>query len=270
MGRFLLSLATGALVVHGRDPAHPICNKDMRTYQAPYVATEYDRSKHMGHYYEVAFRDLYLPAPYCDCQHTYKIADTEDSYYEDFEQYAMGLGRMASVITMNSTGQTGVSAQAISWSKPNPPIPGINSIVFNTAIVAFKSVPGQQQYEWVLEFTCNHDDPPTLQALFPDGFVGINMYSKSGPKNQTNLDEMKAAAQELGLGWAMDDWGWGFHEVEHDPDTCGYHPPSVQEYACKRSVPVFGKKSCVPVRWGAGTNLSSCEADCGDAEVTTI
>ena len=45
----------------------------MTTYQAPYVATTYNLTKHMGKYYELAFRDLYPWGPLCDCQ---QVRDT--------------------------------------------------------------------------------------------------------------------------------------------------------------------------------------------------
>lgn len=242
---------------------HPKC-KDMSSYQASYVAAEYKRSRHMGHFYELAFRDLYVKAPYCDCQHTYKVPDTEHSYHEDFEQRAMGLGRMASVLNMNETGEANgtIFRQSISWSNPNPPIPGIKDIGYNTGVIAYKTVPGQDQYEWVLEFTCDTHDPWSLRALFEDGFVGINMYSRSGPKTSSNLAEMVAAAKDLGLGWVLDNtWGWGFHEVPHE--NCSYNPPSVQEFAC-----VDG--TCSPVRWGAGNPLAECNASCSKEMSLTV
>jgi len=246
---------------------HPQC-EDMLAYQAPYVAKDYNRSRHLGHYYEVAFRDLYLPSPICDCQHTYKVADEGGSYHEDFEQYCVGLGRMASVINMNATESSSIFRQSITWSNPEPPIPGINKIGFQTGVIAFKAVPGQDQYEWVIEFTCDKTDPIALKLLFGlQTFVGINLYSRSGPTNQTNLNEMIQAVKDLGLHWALDkvsagtkkDWGWGFHVVPHTGvagKPCNYHPPTTQEFACE-------KDQCTPVRWGAGTSLEQCTASCG-------
>ena len=61
-------------VVNGADSlaTHPTCEA-MESYQASYVKNTYNISKHMGFYYELAFRDLYPPPPMCDCQHTQKV-----------------------------------------------------------------------------------------------------------------------------------------------------------------------------------------------------
>lgn len=248
---------------------HPKC-EDMSAYQASYVAKDYNRSRHLGHYYEIAFRDLYLGAPYGDCQHTYKVADEGGSYHENFEQYMVGLGRMASLLNMNATESPSIFRQSFSWSNPSPPIPGLKQIGFETGVIAFKTIPGQDQYEWVLEFTCDRTDP-ILKFLFGgQTFVGINLYSRSGPTNQTNLDEMIQAAKDLGLHWALDnvnagtekDWGWGFHVVPHTGvagKPCAYNPPTTQEYACDNG-------QCTPVRWGAGTTKEQCTASCGHKE----
>jgi len=64
---------------------HPIC-RNMWTYQSDYVATTYNVSKHMGHFYELAFRDLYPAPPACDCQHTYKVLDDENDEDEDYHE----------------------------------------------------------------------------------------------------------------------------------------------------------------------------------------
>merc|ERR1719261_88121 len=131
------------------------------------------------------------------------------------------------------------------WSNPKPPIPGINKVGFNTGVIAFKELPGQDQYEWVMEFTCDRKDPLPIRVIQDfDTFVGINMYSRSGPTNATNLAEMIAAAKDLGLGWVLDSsWGWGFHIVPHtgvSGTPCTYDPPTTQEYECV-------KGTCAPV-----------------------
>lgn len=212
----------------------------------------------MGHFYELGFRDLYLPPPQCDCQHTYKIIDDEktEKYHEDFEFSCKNIGRLTSIIGLDSvsTTQPGVYNQTIQWSNPAVPIPDINELVFNTATIAFKTVPEQEQYEWVIEFTCGTQPEDAMAHLFPGGFVGLNMYSRSGPTNADNLQEMEEAVKDLGLDWVMQDWGWGFHEVPHTSE-CQYNSPDEQEYACEEG-------QCVPVRWGMGTHLSSCETTC--------
>lgn len=259
----LLLLSAGWLLLLRARGGHPKC-QDLASYQAPYVASTYDRSRHLGHYYELAFRDLYPGSPIGDCQHTYKIANGDHTYYEAFEQKDMGLGRMSSVINLTETGEANgtVFNQSISWSNPAVPLPSMASIVFNTAVVAFKAVPGQQQYEWVLEFTCNRHDPWSLRALFEDGFVGINLYSRSGPRNASNLAEMLDAVKSLGLGWVVNNsFGWGFHEVPHR--DCTYNPPSEPEYAC-----IAG--TCSPVRWGDGSHLLDCQASCSNSTETVI
>ena len=41
-------------------------------------------ARHMGFYYELAFRDLYPASPMCDCQSTRKIPTSDLTYYENF------------------------------------------------------------------------------------------------------------------------------------------------------------------------------------------
>jgi hypothetical protein len=197
---------------------HPAC-LNMSSYQADYVAKEYDMKRHMGKYYELAFRDLYPGAPECDCQRTTKIQTDEDSYYEEFNFKCGAAGHYTpclNTIVMNKTGAATYNQTITSTSVDSHHIPDINKAVFNTATVAFKaSTPfSTGQYEWVIEFTCGTVEATLpFKALFPGGFVGLNFYSKSGPLSSRNLAEMTAAAKDLGLGWAMDSWGVGWHDV---------------------------------------------------------
>ena len=57
MNLLTFSLMSSAVLTLAKESPHPVC-ADMHTYQAPYVATEYDINRHMGHYYELGFRDL--------------------------------------------------------------------------------------------------------------------------------------------------------------------------------------------------------------------
>ena len=57
-----------------------------------------------------------------------------------------------------------------------------------------------------------------MNQVFPDGFVGVNLYSRS---DGTNLQEMEDTIKELGLEWAM---GRGYHHVSHKMD-CRYNFP---------------------------------------------
>jgi hypothetical protein len=56
------------------------CEVIMESYQASYIKTDYNITRHMGHYYELASRDLKLLPPQCDCQHTHKVRDDGDNY----------------------------------------------------------------------------------------------------------------------------------------------------------------------------------------------
>ena len=80
----------------------------MQSYQADYVASSYNLSKHMGFYYELGFRDLYPGAPECDCQHTTKSLDQGENYHEEFDFQFTGPSRkqlrVTNLITLNNTG----------------------------------------------------------------------------------------------------------------------------------------------------------------------
>ena len=205
---------------------HPKCTA-MDQYQASYVNTTYDINRHMGKYYELAFRDLYPGPPMCDCEHTEKIFTNQSSYYEEFD-FKCGHGSAftpcLNLINMTQTGpHVGVYQQTITGTSVDGlHIPGLFSASFKTAAVAFKESASadDDQYEWVIEFTCG-DSSPLLNLAFPGGFVGLNFYSKSGPLSSTNMQEMVAETNALGLGWAMDSWGVGFHVVPHNT-SCTY------------------------------------------------
>ena len=62
---------------------HPVC-QPLETYQADYVGERYERKRHLGDWYELAFRDLYPAPPHSDCQHTRKYAVSETEYDELF------------------------------------------------------------------------------------------------------------------------------------------------------------------------------------------
>eukprot|EP00603_Paraphysomonas_imperforata_P003806 CAMPEP_0114445078 /NCGR_PEP_ID=MMETSP0103-20121206/18428_1 /TAXON_ID=37642 ORGANISM="Paraphysomonas imperforata, Strain PA2" /NCGR_SAMPLE_ID=MMETSP0103 /ASSEMBLY_ACC=CAM_ASM_000201 /LENGTH=230 /DNA_ID=CAMNT_0001616659 /DNA_START=148 /DNA_END=841 /DNA_ORIENTATION=+ len=230
----------------------------MTSYQAPYVASDYDINRHMGHYYELGFRDLYAASPHCDCMHTYKILDDEkeENYHEAFEFKCKFLGRTTSIIDERPVALSehpAVYNQSMSWTHPQAPIPGLDDAVFNTA--KFKTVPGQEQYEWVIEFTCGTQPEDFMKHMFPGGFVGLNLYSRTGPLNSTNLQEMEDTVRSLGLDWVMDDWGWGYHHVPHEMD-CKYNSPDETEYACNTDT-----KQCEPVHWGTGVHIDECSCE---------
>ena len=48
-----------ATIAAAATPLHPPCAADITTYQAPYVRKQYNVSKALGTWYELAFRDLY-------------------------------------------------------------------------------------------------------------------------------------------------------------------------------------------------------------------
>ena len=99
----------------------------------------------------------------------------------------------------------------------NHNIPRLLQSPFNTATIAFKEAEGDQ-YEWVVEFTCNHGSP-----ISPIGnFVGLNLYSRQ--ISASNLNEMIAAVKFLGLSWVMEE---EFHVVPHN-SSCKYNTTGTQ------------------------------------------
>jgi hypothetical protein len=140
----------------------------------------------MGHYYELGFRDLYATEPYCDCMHTYKILDdiTKEIYHESFEFKCKNLGRTTSIIDEVPVALKdfpGVYNQSMSWTNPKAPIPGLDEAVFNTATIAFKEVPGQEQYEWVIEFTCGTQPEDFMKHMFP-GECLMLLFARGGKR----------------------------------------------------------------------------------------
>ena len=79
------SPTTATSTLRSPDPPtlHPSC-QPLDSYQASYVQDTYNRSNHMGHYYELAFRDLYPAPPNSDCHHTKKFQVDKEVYDETF------------------------------------------------------------------------------------------------------------------------------------------------------------------------------------------
>ena len=201
----------------------------MRSYQAPYVSSNYSRERHMGRYYELGFRDLYPAPPMCDCQHTEKIGIpgsrgyTENFVFECGEHLNHRYVPIANTIGMASTSDNGVYAQTIlNSSYASSVLPGRLDVEFHTAVVAFKEAHDRGQYEWVVEFTCGTNST-VFSRMFGDDFAGLNLYSRSGPLSATNLEEMRAAVEALGLSWALQPGGLGtgFNVVPHT-SQCQY------------------------------------------------
>ena len=216
---FFLLLATAGKAL---ETAHPKCLA-MDQYQASYIQMNYNVTKHMGFYYEMAFRDLYPGPPLCDCQHTTKSLNSNSTanYHEWFNFQCSPSTHVApmivqNLIDLNTTSQTpsAVYSQTITKSI-GMNIPKFMESSFSTAVIAFEENKddNDSQYEWVIEFTCGG-----LDLFFPDGFVGINMYSRTLSKN--NLAQMIDVAKELNLSWVLDQ---GFHQPTHNQTTCMYN-----------------------------------------------
>jgi hypothetical protein len=203
----------GQQAMADQSPPSPPC-QPMQNYQASYVASNYSLAKHMGRYYELAFRDLYPAPPLCDCQHTEKVADTATDYSEEFDFQCNGMPA-PNLITLNATDSSlpGVYKQTIVRSMGHD-VPRALRTVFNTAVIAFAE--GASGFDWVLEFSCGDKG-----GVIPGGFVGINMYSRE-VNSTANLNAMIAAANDLGLGWVMNDTK-KFVTVPHS-SNCKYWP----------------------------------------------
>lgn len=85
---------------------------------------------------------------------------------------------------------------------------------FDTGVLAFdRSGAADQQYNWVIEFTCGG-----LESVFPGGFVGLNLYSRS--LDRANLNTMLDVVKSLNLSWVLEN---GYHTPTHDPSLCTYN-----------------------------------------------
>lgn len=216
----------------------------------------------MGLWFELAYRDLYPAPPLCDCHHTYKVPGVPEPPYADYhEQFVFNCGGLDFItrIDMNQTDEgLAVYNQTMTKDAPNLPIPGLDTVRFKTATVAYKEAQnGGDQYEWVIEFTCG--ELPSLgqkiidTTLFPGGIVVMNFYSRVGPHGaeaDRNFQEMTDAANALGLGWVMEKWGWGFHKVPaYKLRNCKYprDPPPMpkQSFRCNHTA-----GACYPVKPG--------------------
>ena len=162
---FLLLLLKLSVATAGKalETAHPKCLA-MEQYQASYVQMNYNVTKHMGFYYEMAFRDLYPGPPLCDCQHTFKSLDSNSTanYHEWFNFQCSPSKHVApmivqNLIDLNTTLQkpSAVYSQTITKSI-GMNIPKFMESSFSTAVIAFEENKDDNdfQYEWVIEFTC--------------------------------------------------------------------------------------------------------------------
>ena len=220
--------------------SHPGC-LPLADYEAPYISN-YKRLRHMGHFYELAFRDLYPAPPHSDCHHTVKYLVNDYTYNEKFMFDVIYFDDWESTTTDIVMKQSTPDSQVIvdqfmeNMTYANHNIPACSSTTFHTTLIAFGEALTDhddddinEQYEWLVEFTCGSDNSTTLPILFPGDFVGINLYSKSEPHTpqaEKNLQDMLSAIEEQGLGWAIDPKPWfgfdsGFNLVPHS-SKCAY------------------------------------------------
>lgn len=178
----------------------------------------------------------YPAPPHSDCQATTKYAVSDTEYDERFQLDVIEYGtrmRCETLISMGSTDEPLVVDQVMKATNiSGHSMPPLGSATFHTTVVAFsapEASPGEQ-YEWVVEFTCGSSNSALVPVLFPRGFVGINLYSRSAPHTaqaDANLADMMSAIEELGLSWATDESSWpgldsGFNVVPHG-EECVYY-----------------------------------------------
>ena len=231
-------LGTAVTCFGGASTNHPEC-EPLESYQAAYVQSTYTRERHMGFYFELAFRDLYPAPPHSDCQCTSKYAVSDAEYDEVFKfvviEYGVIIPTVSTIRMCETVNHSLVVDQIITTenvSGVNVPVQFGRPTVFHTTIIAFEESldPDDEQYEWVVEFSCGQTGSAILALGFPGGFVGLNFYSKSAPntnQSASNLNAMVLAVESLGLDWAMDPEPWkgldtGFNIVLHNQSICTY------------------------------------------------
>lgn len=204
------------------DSPHPSC-APIETYQADYVQKEYNLSRHMGFYYELAFRDLYPGPPMCDCQHTTKRPDADGSgnYFEDFNFQCGPLpgyrAKPMPIRTVIELNRSSVDDKRAVYTQTITRAMGLNipkwmHSSFDTGVIAFDQS-GDGQYEWVIEFTCGG-----LRSIFSGGFVGLNLYSRT--LSHKNLDTMLGVVKSLNLSWVLEK---DFYKPNHNESICLYN-----------------------------------------------
>jgi hypothetical protein len=173
------------------------------------------------------------------------VERVDGNYYENFDFQCgplPGTGKrpmpILTVIDLNRTNATKSSTKSSVTATPpravytqtitkaaGMRIPKWMHSSFDTGVIAFdrSGAPGAQ-YNWVIEFTCGG-----LGALFPGGFVGLNLYSRT--LSPSNLATMIDVVKSLNLSWVLEK---DFHTPTHNQSLCVYNssslspPPTLQ------------------------------------------
>ena len=147
--------------------------------QADKVATDFDRNKLVGTYYELALHD-YTQYPTClrpSCIRSQK----------EFTEVGDGKSQIKDTFTLSCFGAPYVTSYYFNFTENNGSLDGFLvdppiwwKILFQEeypdTIVDFKESEDGAQYDWVIEFQCREKDP--IIGGKKVGFTGFNFYSR--------------------------------------------------------------------------------------------
>ena len=154
--------------------------------QSDQVKNNFEMSKFLGTYYEVAYHDYTQPIGVCGCQRSVKSLKYEHIY----DDFTLNCGSK----TNNSLSHT--YHNNLTFSTTDTPgyfvgkWPIVSAVAFPDTLVDFGAVNSDGQYSWVLEFQC-------VETLGHIDFIGVNFYSSV--KTPDFLEEMKASATAYGI-----------------------------------------------------------------------
>lgn len=189
-------------------------NKSREPYRCPapediqskYVKERYQERKHVGFYYELAFKDITQPRG-CKCITSNKTLVSKDTLRDEFDiQCAGGMyhSDLSCDLNVNPHRRGYMIGRWNNFSLAK-------GVTFPNTIVDVGVSKRSGVYDWVIEFQCKEETQLGRSWI---QYYGLNFYSRTYQNQQSAVEEMMKSAREHGLGDFLDS-GLDLYLVDH-------------------------------------------------------
>ena len=178
--------------------------------QSDYVRGNYEEDKHVGFYYELAFKDITQPRG-CKCITSNKTLVSATTLHDDFKVECNGQVYHSDLSFDLNTDLNRKGTMIGRWNNFSL----ARGVTFpNTIVDVGWDDRGESilQYDWVIEFQCK--DKKVLGYEWIE-YYGLNFYSQTIVDHETILGEMIKVAVNRGLAIFLQS-GLELHRVDHN------------------------------------------------------
>ena len=178
--------------------------------QSDYVRQNYEENKHVGFYYELAFKDITQPRG-CKCITSNKTLVSATTLHDDFKVECNGQVYHSDLSFDLNTDLNRKGTMIGRWNNFSL----ARGVTFpNTIVDVGWDDRGESilQYDWVIEFQCK--DKKVLGYEWIE-YYGLNFYSQTIVDHETILGEMIKVAVNRGLAIFLQS-GLELHRVDHN------------------------------------------------------